>query len=163
MTRPTAWLPVRIPRAISHPAVQLVEGDRVHVRCDLEDGVGRRVDDPLAGPLVLLAELLDDLRPRGRLVPEHAPPGAVHERVDHLEREAVRIGRKRLRRDDPHQLPVAGRRVLALRALEEPARDRGRARLRRAALERLDVSEAECLEVGQVEPADGARDVPQGV
>ena len=52
--------------------VQLVKWDRVHVRRDLEDGVGGGVDDPLAGALMLLAQLLDDLRPRGRLVPEHA-------------------------------------------------------------------------------------------
>ena len=56
-----------------------------------------------------------------------------------------------------------GRRVLALRALEQPAGDRRRARLRRAALERLDVAEAERLEVRQVEAADGARDVAERV
>ena len=59
-----------------------------------------------------------------------------------------------MRGDDAHQLPVAGGRVLALRALQQPARDRRRARLRRAALQRLDVAEPERLEVGQVEPAD---------
>ena len=52
--------------------VELLERDRLLVRGDLEDGVGRRVDDPLAGLLVLLAELLDDLRPRRRPVAEHA-------------------------------------------------------------------------------------------
>ena len=55
------------------------------------------------------------------------------------------------------------RRVLALRALEQPARDRRRAGLRRAALERLDVAEPERLEVGQVEAPDGASDVPERV
>ena len=65
------------------------------------------------------------------------------------------IGRERRRREHAHQLPVAGRRVLALRALDEPAGDGRRARLRRAALERLDVAEAERLEVRQVEAADG--------
>ena len=127
--------------------VELLERDRVLVRRDLEDRVGGGVDDPLAGLLVLLAELLDDLRPRGRLVAEHAAAGPVHERVDHVVREAVRVGRERRGRDDAHQLPVAGRRVLALRALEQAAGDRGRAGLRRAALERLDVAEAERLQV----------------
>ena len=147
ITRPTACLPVRISRAIAAAVVELLERDRLLVRGDLEDRVGGRVDDPLARLLVLLAELLDDLRPARRLVAEHAAGGAVHERVDHVVREAVRVGRERLRRDDPHQLPVADRRVLALRALEQPAGDRGRARLRRAALERLDVAEAERLQV----------------
>ena len=128
----------RVPAAL----VQLLERDRVLVRGDLEDGVGRRVDDPLARALVLLAELLDDLGAGGGLVAEHAAARAVHERVDHVVREAVRVGRERLRRDDPHHLPVPRRGVLALRALDEPAGDRGRAGLRRAALQRLDVPEA---------------------
>jgi hypothetical protein len=51
---------------------------------------------------------------------------------------------------------VARRRVLALRPLDEPARDGGCVRLRRAALKLLDVAEAERLEVRQVEPADRA-------
>ena len=123
ITRPTACLPVRISRAIAAALVELLERDRLLVRRDLEDRVGRRVDDPLARALVLLAELLDDLRPRGRLVAEHAAAGAVHERVDHVVREA-RADRSgtAVARDDAHQLPVAGRRVLALRALEQPAR-----------------------------------------
>ena len=58
---------------------------------------------------------------------------------------------------------MAGRRVLALRALEQPTRDRRGARLGRAALERLDVAEPERLEVGQVEAPDGASDVSERV
>jgi hypothetical protein len=112
---------------------------------------------------VLLAELLDDLRPGGGLVAEHAASRAVHERVDDLVGEAVRIGRERRRRDDAHQLPVAGRRVLPLRALEQAAGDGRRVRLRRTALERLDVAEAERLEIREVETADGARDVAESV
>ena len=107
--------------------VELLERDRLLVRGDLEDGVGARVDDPLPRPLVLLAELLDDLRAARRDVPEDAVARFVHERVDHVVREAVRVGRHRLLRLDPHQLPVAGRRVLAARALERAAR-RPRAR-----------------------------------
>src|SRR4029453_12344375 len=76
--------------------VELVEGDRVLVRGDLEDGVPGRVTDPLSRLLVLLAELLDDLRPRRGLVADHAAARLVHERVDHVVREAVRIGREGL-------------------------------------------------------------------
>ena len=143
--------------------VQLLERDRLLVRGDLEDRVGARVDDPLARFLVFLAELLDDLRPAGGHVADDAVAGAVHERVDHLVGEAVRVGRHRLRRDDAHQLPVAGRRVLAARALEQTAGDGRRARLRRAALERLDVPEPERLQRRQVETAHGTRDVAERV
>ena len=143
--------------------VQLLERDRLLVRRDLEDGVGRRVDDPLAGLLVLLAELLDHLGAGRGLVAEHAAARAVHERVDHLVGEPVRVGRERHRGDDAHQLPVPCRGVLALRPLEQPACDGRRSGLRRASLERLDVAEPERLEIGQVEAPDRASDVPQRV
>ena len=145
------------------PRVQLLERDRLLVRGDLEDGVGGRVDDPLARPLVLLAVLLDHLGAGRGLVAEDAAPRAVRERVDHLVRKPVRIGREGDGRDDAHQLPVARGRVLALRALEETARDGGCARLWRTTLERLDVPEPEGLEVRQVEASDGAGDVPERV
>ena len=143
--------------------VELLERDRLLVRGDLEDRVGGRVDDPLPGSLVLFSELLDDLGAGRRLVPEDAASGLVHERVDDLVREAVRIGRKRRRGDDPHVLPVAGRRVLSGRELDETAGDRGRARLRRATLERHHVAEPERLEVREVEPADRVGDVTERV
>ena len=143
--------------------VELLQRDRVLVRGDLEDRVRGRVDDPLPRPLVLLPQLLDDVRAGRGLVSQHAAGGLVHERVDHVVREAVRIGRKCLRGDDPHVLPVARRRVLPLRALEEPAGDCRCAWLRRASLERLDVAEAERLETRQVEPADGSGDVSERV
>ncbi len=73
------------------------------------------------------------------------------------------IRRERRRRDHAHHLPVPGRRVLALRALEETAGHRRGTRLRRAALERHDVPEPEGLEVRQVEAADGAGRVAEGV
>ena len=112
---------------------------------------------------MLLAELLDDLRPRRDLVPDDAAPGLVHERVDHVVREAVRIRRERLRGDDPHHLPVTRRGVLALRALDQPPRDSRRTGLRRAALERLDIAEAERLHVRKVEATDGLGDVAERV
>ena len=143
--------------------VELLELNRLLVRGDLEDRVRRRVDDPLTSALVLLAQLLDDLRPGRRLVAEHAATGSVHERIDHVVRKAMRIRRHRLRRDNAHQLPVAGRRVLALRPLDQPTRHGRRAGLRRTALERRDVAEPERLEVRQVQPADGPGHVSERV
>ena len=58
---------------------------------------------------------------------------------------------------------MAERRVLALGTLDQPAGDRGRPCLRRAAFELLDVAEPERLEVRQIEPADGSRDVSERV
>jgi len=58
---------------------------------------------------------------------------------------------------------VAGRRVFAARALDQPAGDRGRTRLGRAPFERLDVSEAECFHRREVETADRDSDIPKRV
>src|SRR6266508_5691900 len=107
---------------------------------DLEDGVRRGVDDPFARAPMLLAELLDDLRAGSGLVPEYPAASAVGEFLDDLGGEAVRIRGHGLGRDDPHQLPVAGRRVFSLRPLDEPARESVSLGLRRAALELLDVT-----------------------
>jgi hypothetical protein len=128
--------------------VELLERDRLLVCRDLEDGVRGRVDDPLPGLLVLLAELLDDLRARRRLVAEDAATRLVHERVDHLVGEPVRVRRERRGCDDAHHLPVARGRVLALRALDEASRDGRRTGLRRTTIERHHVSETERLEIG---------------
>jgi hypothetical protein len=141
--------------------VQLLQRHGLLVRRDLEDRVGRRVDDPVAGPLVLLAEALDDLGARGRDVADHSPSGRLRERADHVVREAVRIGRHRRLGDDGHQLPVARRRVLARRVLAQPAGDRGRVLARRAAAQRQHVAEPERLQVWQVETPDGVGDVLQ--
>ena len=143
--------------------VQLVEEDSLLVRSNLEDGVGGRVDDPLSGSLMLFPQLLDDLRARRGLVPQHATAGRVHEGVDHIVWEAMEVGGKRLGGDDPHVLPVAGRRVLALRPFHQPARNRRGARLGRAAFERFDVAETERLEARKIEPTDRSRDVAQRV
>ena len=75
--------------------VELLERDRLLVRRDLEHRVGRRVDDPLPGLLMLLAVLEDHLGPGRGLVAEHAARRAVHERIDHVVGEAVRVGRER--------------------------------------------------------------------
>jgi hypothetical protein len=130
---------------------------------DLEDRVAGGVDDPLARSLMLLAELLDDLGPRRCLVAEHAAAGPVRERVENLEREPVGVRRKGLSSHHPHQLPVSRGRVLALRPLDEPARNRGRSGLRRAAGQFLHVAETERLEIREVEPADRFRDVAKCV
>ena len=143
--------------------VELLERDRLLVGGDLEDRVGGRVDDPLAGPLVLFSELLDDLRSRGGPVADDPAARLVHERVDHLVREAMRVCRERGRRDHAHHLPVTRGRVLALRALHQSPGNCGRPGLRRAAFQRDDVSEPERLEIGQVEASDRAGHVAESV
>ena len=82
MTRPTACLPVRISRATRQPrrAPPAAPSPRVRRSGTPSRRTCRRSTSRF---LVLLAELLDDIGPPRRLVPEHAAPGLVHERVDH--------------------------------------------------------------------------------
>ena len=95
------------------------------MRRDLEDGIGGGVADRLPGPDMLLAELGDDLGARGVLVAEDARElRLADQRVGQLLRE----GRDRLREVAPVEadrdagdLPVAGRRVLALGDLDAVA------------------------------------------
>ena len=71
-------------------SVQLPERDHFFVRGDLEDAVGRSVDDRRAGAHVLVAEFLDDLGAGGRTVAERAASDAALELVHDFRREAVR-------------------------------------------------------------------------
>ena len=48
------------------PLVERLQGHDVNVGGHLKDAVGRRVDDGFAGGKVLLAQFVDDDRPRGR-------------------------------------------------------------------------------------------------
>ncbi len=162
ITRPTACSPDMISRACGADRVQLVGRDHVLVRGDLQHRVGRRVDDQVAGGHVLAAEVVDHRRAAVGAVAEDAAAGGVAQRVEHLGREAVGIRAQRDRRDDAHQLPVPGDRVLAraerVQAAVEHALRRGR-----DADERDDVAEPEPPEHRQVEPAGRLGDVAERV
>ncbi len=108
------------------PVVKLLDGDDILVGCDLEDAVRRRVDDRLPGAQVFLAELLDDLRARSRIVAQYPAPDRLLERLDYLLGEAVWVGRKRALCDQPCHFPVTSDRVLAFRPFEHYTK-RGRA------------------------------------
>jgi hypothetical protein len=95
------------------PRVQLLERDDVGMGRDLEDRITARVDDREARPEVLLAELLDDLRPRRGDVPEHPPADRPLERLDDLRREPFGVQGERTVEPDPHHLPVPRGGVLA--------------------------------------------------
>ena len=79
ITRPTACSPVSMLAGGAAGRVQLLQRHRLLVGRDLEHAVGRRVDDPVAGALVLLAQPLDDLGARGGHVADHAAAGAARE------------------------------------------------------------------------------------
>ena len=114
-------------------AIQLGNRHDVFVRGDLEDAVGRRVDDRPARLHVLGSELVDDRRPRRDHVAERRPADSLFELGDQLRGEAVREDGKGPLEDEPHQLPVTGDGILARRHLGHPAV--GRERRRRGGLD----------------------------
>ena len=62
-------------RAVRQASYSSSSGNDRLVGGDLEHAVGRRVDDPAPGALVLGAQALDDLGARRRDVPDHPAPG----------------------------------------------------------------------------------------
>jgi hypothetical protein len=145
------------------PLVEALERHHADVRGELEHGIAARVEDGPAGPEVLRAEFLDDVRAAGRAVPQDLAADGALERFDDLRREAVRIRRERLVGHDPGELPVAGRGVLPGRALSEDALRRPGKRLRRKAFHVRDQPKAERLEVRGVQATHRRRDVADGV
>ena len=109
--------------------VQLEQRNHFLVRRDLKHAVGRGVDDRRAGPHVLLAQLLDDLGARRRLVAERAAARcASRTRSITSRRKSVREQRKRLLQMNAGHLPMPGGGVLAgrrQRAASESARGLG--------------------------------------
>ncbi len=143
--------------------VQLLQGHDVLVRGDLEDRVGRGVDDRPAGAQVLGPEVLDHVGARGRRVAEPAAPDRGGEGVHHLGREAARVGRRRDVGPAAHQLPVAGGGVLGRRALGQPPHQRRGPVGHRDPRQRRDRPQPEPLQRRQAQAADRRRDVAQRV
>ena len=113
ITRPNVVLAGQESTREPAPRVQLLERDDVGMGRDLEDRITARVDDREAGPEVLFAELLDDLRSRRGDVPEHPPADRPLEPLDDLRREPFGVQRERTVEPDAHHLPVPRGRVLA--------------------------------------------------
>ena len=85
------------------------------MRGHLEDAIGGRVHDRLAGADVFLAQLLDDLGAGRRAIRQRAAPDAALELLHDLWWESVRIERKRLGEMDARHFPMPGGSVLARR------------------------------------------------
>ena len=110
--------------------VEPLEPEMLFVRADLKHGIGGGVADRLAGPDVLLAELLDDSVPEACCCREcrAASPRAISA-VGQVLREG-RDGVREIAPGERHrqagELPMAGLRVLALRDFARIGPDRRR-------------------------------------
>ena len=111
---------------------------------------------------MVLAVPLDRGQPVEDLAPAEAAAGGGLQPGHELRRQPVRVRGQRLGRHDAHQLPVAGRRVLARAEVMEDTVKRG-VRGPRHPANRPEVAEAQALERGQLEPADRVGDVAQRV
>ena len=97
--------------------VDALEPEALFVRGDLEHGVGRGVDDAIAGCDMLIAQLLDNLRARRVAVAEEPRKArAPHEHVRQLCREARGFAGKLALVEfhgDARHLRMSARRVFA--------------------------------------------------
>ncbi len=132
-TRSACVGPLPLKRARDHAAhamlaLQLCAGDaavlvellrRHHalVRRDLEDAVGRGVDDERAGLHLLAAVVTDDIGARVGQVADDLAARSLLEGLQDLRRETLGVGGQRSWRDDAGHLPVPHGAVFALALL----------------------------------------------
>src|ERR1022692_4635482 len=140
--------------------VELPQRDHFFVRGHLENTVGGSVNDGRTGAHVFRAEFLNDLSAGGGLVAERMAPDAPLEFLHDFRRKAVWAKRKWLFEMDAHHFPMAGGGVLPGRSQRASAVSTGGRRGGRDAGQRLDISEAECGHVRQMQAAK-PRDVAQ--
>ena len=135
-----------------HPAVSiklLRRHDRL-MRRDLQHAVRRRINDERACAFMLLPIIMDDLRPRIRLIAEHPAPESLLQLRDHPGGKPIRERRHRLLRDDPRDLPMPRRRILAARQLPAaPERSQG-GRLLLAAVHTINVEHAQLFQIRSI-------------
>lgn len=93
--------------------VELSNRNGLLVRRDLKNAVARRVDDRIAGALMLLPEFLDDFRAGGGLVANGFAANGALEFLDQVAWETVFVYGKGLIKPDTAHFPVASGRVLA--------------------------------------------------
>ena len=162
ITRPTACSPSITMAGLTAGGDELRLGQHVDVGGELEHRVGRGVEDHLAGALVMLAVVLEHHRAAVGGVDAEAQPRRLLQRGDDRGGEAVGIGRQRPVENDPHQLPVAGGRLLA-RPLGGEAAVQHRRRGGRHALQLDERAQPEGLQRGQLESSGQLREVAECV
>ena len=106
--------------------IELGERHDVLMRRDLEHAVRRGVYNQLPRFHVLFAVVRDHRRARIRAVAQHAAAHSRRKALEERGREAPRERGQRLLADDARDLPVADRRILAVRFLREPRKCGGR-------------------------------------
>ena len=129
---------------------------------DLEDRIGRGIDDRKARAHVLFAQLLDDLGARSHRVAERFASDSRLEGLADFGRDALGEGRQRFLQDHAGDFPVSGRGVLALGPRRRLAPSAARRRHRGHAADRDDPPEAQSLHHWHRQP-DGVADVAECV
>jgi hypothetical protein len=140
---------------------EVVLAQHVVMGGELQHRIRGCVEDHLARLEVVLAPLLDDLGPAGRVVGAEAQAGDALERRHHVRWEAVRVGRQRRGRHDAHELPMAGGRLLAGTQRVQAPVDDGLAGRRHA--EQATIEPAPAAEDRQVQAAGVLGEVGQRV
>ena len=93
--------------------VQLIQGNPVFVGCHLEHRVGRGVDNPLAGLLLLLAVVPNHIGAGIGQIAQHTPSGLLFKFLQHLLGEALGVGGQRIGRHNARNFPMSDGGILA--------------------------------------------------
>ena len=151
----------QFPRDLAH-AIQLRHRNHVFMCRNLKHAVARRVHNRKPSPHVFVAQFLQNLRSRGRLVPQRPPPNLVLKFRDQRLRKSAGIHRKRLVQPDPRHLPVPRRRVLPWRTRRALAIRPQSLRGRRQIFQRFDIREAQPHQIRNLQ-RPRPRNMPQRV
>jgi len=108
MTRPTAWSPTKTSRAIRQIRYNSSGGNDLFVRRYLKNGIGRGVDDQLAGPDMLFTQAGNNFRAGGGFVADYLVPGSATKFADQIIGKTVGVDGKGLVENDAEMLPMAG-------------------------------------------------------
>ena len=121
------------------------------MRRNLKYAVCRGIDNQIARFHVLLAEISDDGRTGVRLIAKHTASGLRFEGGNDFRREAVRIGRHRLLRNQSGNLPMPGRCIFSFGELGAFAERTNRCTDRCPDADAVDVEQSERLHVRYME------------
>src|SRR5882762_6817720 len=149
------------PRYFAH-FIKLRNRHNRFVGGNLENAVARRVHNRLPGTHVLFAQLLDNFRSRGRLIPNRFLANPPLKFLNHFRRKSVFVHRKRLLQPHSRHLPMSCRRIFSRRMGRTLSVRRSRFCRRRQMRQRRNVCQSQRHQIRQSQ-WPRFRNVPQRV
>src|SRR2546423_2971983 len=144
-------------------AIQLGEWNRFFICRNLENRIGRGVNDPAACATLFFGKPIDYIGPAANHVTDDGSSGRSRESVEQITGKSVWVRRERLRQMHPSYLPVTGGAVFSRRRRTHASPRAGGVTTRLHPFKRLDLAETKSLQSRQLEPAARPREVAQRI